>query len=94
MAALTQDQVVQVYTEQGARCRTLFEVKDITAGDTVDLSVATGFGNFRVIEQAAWVIVTGPGGVTSATISRPGTITVPASATHDAAYLLVDGVAS
>ena len=70
MAVITQDQVTRVYTEPGARVRSLFEVRDVSGGDTVDLA-ALGF--YRNLKQAAWMAVTVLG-VASANITAPATV--------------------
>jgi len=88
MAALTQDQCRRVYTDSGARTWSLFEVLDVSGGDTIDMAALTFY---RVVKQAAWMGAT-VSGVAAATVTAPATIAAPGVLNHDAAYLLVDGV--
>ena len=88
MAALTQDQVTRVYDHTGARCWSLFQIRDVNGADTADLN-ALGF--YRIIKQAVWMGAT-VSAVVNASVTQPATVTAPAQMNHDAAYLLVDGV--
>lgn len=88
MPALTQDQVTRAYTDVAARTWTLFQVKDISGGDTIDLA---GLGFYRVVKQAVWMAATA-NAVAAAAVTQPATITALPAMNHDAAYLLVDGV--
>jgi hypothetical protein len=87
MAVLTAAQVVQMWSDTGARLFTLFRVEDLTSGDTVDLG-ALGF--YRQVKQAMFMGAT-VNGTAAGTISV-AVVTVPAGLSHDAAYMLVDGV--
>ena len=88
MAALTQDQVTRVYTDTGARTWSLFEVKDVSGGDTVNLA---DLGFYRVVKQASWMGATASA-VAAAPVIQPATIAALGAMNHDSAYLLVDGV--
>jgi hypothetical protein len=90
MAALIQDQVTRVYSNTGPRTWCLFEVKDINGGDTIDLA-ALGF--YRVVKQAVWMGATAAA-TAAAPITAPATVAALGAMAHDAAYLLVDGIAA
>lgn len=64
----------------------LFALRDVTAGDTVDLS-----GQFTVLKRGT-LIGTTVAAAASASVSST-TVTIPAGANRDAAYLLVYGCA-
>jgi hypothetical protein len=88
MAALTQDQVTRAYSDVAARTWSLFQVKDISGGDTIDLA-ALGF--YRVVKQAVWMGATA-NATAAAPITPPATVAALGAMNHDAAYLLVDGI--
>ena len=88
MAALTQDQVRKVFSDSGPLQFGLFEVRQITSGDTINL---TDLGFFRVVKQAVWVGAT-VSGAAVATVTGGTTVTAPGAFTNDGVYLLVAGV--
>lgn len=65
----------------------LYALRDITAGDTVDLAQ-----EFTVVKRAV-IMGTTIAAAVAASVTIPTTITVPAGANRDAAYLLVYGAA-
>jgi hypothetical protein len=85
MAVLSADQVKPQWADTGARKWSLFEILNVTTGDTFDLAPY-----YRVIKQVAWMGAT-VSGVTSGSFA--GTVlTAPAGLSADSAYILVDGV--
>jgi hypothetical protein len=88
MAALIQDQVTRVWSAGSARMWSLFEVKDVSGADTINL---TDLGFYRVIKQASWMGQTASA-VAAANVTQPATIAALAAMNHDSALLLVDGI--
>jgi len=89
VAALTQDQVRKVFSDTGPLQFALFEVLQISAGDTINLA---DLGFFRVAKTAAWMGATVMG-VSQAAVTGGTTVTAPAAFNSDGVYLLVGGVA-
>jgi hypothetical protein len=88
MAALTQDQVTRVWSNGGGRTWSLFEVKDVSGGDTISLF---DLGFYRVVKQASWMAQTAVA-IAGANVTQPATVSALAAMNHDSALLLVDGV--
>lgn len=65
----------------------LYAVRDVTANDTIDVAQ-----EFTVVKRAVLMGTTIAAAV-SASVTVPTTITIPAGANRDAAYLLVYGAA-
>lgn len=88
MAALDGTRCRQVWVQEGARKAALFALSDVSGNDTVDLA---GMGFARVI-AVALLAVSGAG--PSGTPGLPGgaVVALPSGLSHDAAYLLVDGI--
>jgi hypothetical protein len=86
MAALTGSQYTELWRNGQCEQFSLFAVKNVNTGDTVDLS-----GTFRVILQTTWMGAT-VSGVANGTFN--GTLaTAPAGLASAGAFLLVQGVA-
>lgn len=87
MALLTNDQATVVFTNGTCAHTALYSLKNVDAGDTVD--VAT---QFRIVKRAGIVSDTG---TTIAAISTiTGTVlTIPNGPSDDGVWLLVVGVA-
>lgn len=89
MAALTGNQISLMFSDSVCDKSALFALKNVTAGDTVDLAQW-----FSVVKRAGIV------GATVTTIAAVGTITgntvctVPAGPANDGIWLLVYGVGS
>jgi hypothetical protein len=85
MAVLNPQQVDQRWLEGNCERFALFAVKNVTSGDTADLSAY-----FRTIMQTFWMGAT-VSGVAAGTFN--GTVaTAPAGLTNAGAFLLVQGV--
>ena len=89
MAALSSDQVGHAYSEGTCERSALFGLKDVDAGDTVDLS-----GYFRVIKRAGIVSASGTTIAAISTITGGTVCTIPAGPSADGVWLLVVGVAA
>jgi hypothetical protein len=81
MAALTAAQVLQVWAEGRSDRAALYALRNVTAGDTADLSA-----DFSVVKQAI-MLGTTVNGAGVATASGTA-VTMPAGLSKDAAYLL------
>lgn len=80
-------QVTPEYTDGRFQRVSLFSIKNVDAGDTIDLA-----GYFKVVKRAGLISVTGTH-VLQATVSANGTtLTVPAGPLDDSLALLVVGV--
>jgi hypothetical protein len=87
MAALAGSQYNAVYADGQCDKTALYTLKNVTAGDTADLS-----GHFSVIKRAGLISATG---VTIASCSIAGTvITIPAGPNADGVWVLAVGVAA
>ena len=91
MAALTQDQVRQLYIEGGGpRKWSLFALLDVSGNDTADM---TELGFFRRVNQAVVMNSTlAPGLLNPPNIIGNISIEMPPGLENDSAYMLVDGV--
>jgi hypothetical protein len=87
MAVLTPQQVASVWQEGICERTHLFALKNVTAGDTFDLS-----SYFSFAKRAAMVGVTVAGSAIATVASN--VVTVPATVANDAIFLLVFGVAA
>jgi hypothetical protein len=86
MAVLTlNQQVVFKWTDDGAAETKLYELLNITTGDTIDMSP-----DFKVVKRAVMLGITVAGAVVAANAGN--VITIPSGVSADAAYLLVYGV--
>jgi len=86
MAVLTlTQQVMFVWSSNGAAQTKLYEMLNVNTGDTIDLSP-----DFRAVKRAVMLGVTVAGAIVAANTGN--VITVPAGVANDAAYLLVYGV--
>jgi hypothetical protein len=65
----------------------LYAIRDVTANDTIDLAQ-----EFTVVKRAV-IMGTTIAAAVSASVTVPTTVTIPAGANRDAAYLLVYGAA-
>lgn len=65
----------------------LYAIRDVTAADTIDLAQ-----EFTVVKRAV-IMGTTIAAAVSASVTVPTTVTIPAGANRDAAYLLVYGAA-
>lgn len=87
MAVLVPIQVKQLYLAGDADRIALYAVRNVTAGDTVDLS-----GDFSAVKRATGMGATAAG---AASLSVSGTVvTIPAGMSGDAAWLTVYGCAT
>jgi hypothetical protein len=87
MAALTSGQYNAVFSDGQCDKTALYTLKNVTAGDTADLS-----GHFAVIKRAGLISATG---VTIASCPIAGTvITVPAGPAADGVWVLAVGVSA
>jgi hypothetical protein len=86
MAALPPDQCTQVWTEGSCGKTSLYSMKNVTAGDTVDLS-----GAFKYVKRAGIVSDTGTT-IGACTIQAPTGLTIPAGPANDGVWLLVAGI--
>lgn len=86
MAALGQDQITEMWSDGHCEKFSLFAVKAVNTGDTLDLS-----SRFRVILQSAWMGATVSGVISGSATGT--TATAPNGLTNAGAYLLVQGVA-
>lgn len=86
MAALVTGQYTELWRNGQCEQFSLFSVKNVNTGDTVDLS-----SFFRVILQTTWMGAT-VSGVATGTFSGT-TATAPAGLSGAGAFLLVQGVA-
>jgi hypothetical protein len=88
MALLTFDQISMEFQDGRAEKMCVFVLKNVTAGDTVNLN-----GYFKVVKRAVALSATDIHAGTIATIN--GTIiTIPAGPTADAIWVMVIGVAA
>lgn len=85
MAAITGNQVAPVWSDGVCEKIQLFAVKNVSAGDTFDLSPY-----FSVAKRAAMVGIT-IAGTATANISN-NIVTIPATVSNDGVYILVFGV--
>lgn len=87
MALLAADQMMAVYSDGSCGKTVLFALKNVTAGDTVDL-----VGHLKVIKRIGMVSDTS---TTVASCSFTGTVvTIPAGPATDGVWLLAVGVAA
>jgi hypothetical protein len=87
MAALTQNHYVLAWSNGASDKAALYALRDITTGDTADLSA-----DFSVVKQAV-IMGTTVAGTEAVTVS--GTIvTIPSGLSNDAAYLLAWGASA
>lgn len=86
MAALTSDQTTELWTTGQCEKFSLFAVKAVNTGDTIDLSQ-----RFRVILQTAWMGATVSGVISGSATGT--TATAPNGLSNAGAFLLVQGVA-
>lgn len=90
MAALTAGNVQTLYNQGGADLIALFALRNISAGDTLDLGVTDVQPQFQVIRRA---VVLSVAANLAATANIAGTVvTIPAGLNAAGAYLLVSGV--
>jgi hypothetical protein len=89
MAVLDGSRVIPVYVYGQAELIVLFAMKNISAGDTVDLSVIGNNASFQVVNKAILISSTGPAAIAANT----GTvITMPAAIpANSAGWMLVWG---
>lgn len=87
MAVLTTDQFDLVYKDGVCGRTGLYAVKNVTAGDTMDIGT-----HFKAVKRAGLVSDTG---TTIASVSASGTVlTVPSGPSADAVWVIVVGVAA
>lgn len=86
MAVLTGQNVQSVWQDGQCERTVLFAFKNVTAGDTFDLS-----SYFSIAKRAAMVGITVAGAATASVSSN--VVTIPATVNADAVYVLVFGVA-
>ena len=88
MAALTQNQVRQVFTSGGPRRWSLYELYGVSGNDTIDMA---GLGFYSRVTQALVMPCTA-----TPALGTPGingaVIALPSGLANDSAYLLVDGI--
>ena len=89
MAELTQDQVARVYTDVGPRTWSLFTLRGISGGDTIDLA-ALGF--YQRVIAVLIMPVSAAGNIGTPGLPGGAVVAVPSGLSNDAAYLLVDGI--
>jgi uncharacterized membrane protein len=86
MALLTPDQLQIVYQDGQCGKTALYAVKNVDAGDTIDVA-----DHFKVVKRGGIVSDTG---TTIGAVTIAGTVlTIPAGPADDAVWLLVVGVA-
>jgi len=88
MAVLTAASVISQYTAGGAAMLGLYALRDVSTGDTIDLSVL-GAPAFQVIKSG---VVLGQSAFVEIAATFTGTVvTMPSGLSHDCGYLLVWG---
>ena len=88
MAAVNPNQVRVLYKDGEADRIVLYALKNVTAADTVDFSQ-----EFSFLKRAVMLGAT-INGATSASVSSPATVTIPATVANDAIYVLAWGCAA
>lgn len=86
MAALTPDQFALVYSDGVCSKTALYALKNVTAGDTVELN-----NHFKIVKRAGIVSDTGTH-IAAVSISSNTVGTIPAGPANDGLWLLVVGV--
>lgn len=89
MAALTGTNVINQYNESGPDLFTVFWLRNINTGDTVDLATIGGGPAYQVVKMAA---VLSPASGIATLASFTGTVvTMPAGFVKGSGYLLISG---
>lgn len=87
MAVLAPDQFIAEFRDGKCEQAILFSLKNVTAGDTVNMN-----GYFKVVKRAVALSATDIHAGVISTISGT-TVTIPAGPAQDAVWMLVIGVA-
>jgi malate/lactate dehydrogenase len=88
VAVLTSSQIIRVYSDGTADRLCLYAMRDVTTGDTRDLSA-----DFTVLKQAIVLGTTTQMAFTAA-ISGSTVITIPAGLSQDAGWLMAWGASA
>lgn len=92
MAVITSGQVNVAWYEGTSAKVALLAVKNVTAGDTLDLGPSGATAQFRQIKGAVMLGATVIGSA-AATITSGTVVTMPAGLSNDAAWVLCFGAA-